>query len=57
MIKMLTSFLGYGAYAEIALVIFAVVFIAIVVRTLRMKSEATKQLANIVLDDLQEGQQ
>ena len=57
MIKQLTSFLNYGTYAEIALVIFALVFIAIVIRTLLMKSDATKQLANIVLDDEQEEDQ
>ena len=51
MIKKLTSFLDYGIFAEMALAIFACVFIAIVIRTLITKSEVTKQQASIVLGD------
>lgn len=56
MIKKLLSALDYGLFAEIALVMFAVVFIAIVVRTLFMKREDTKQQAEIVLDEQPEKQ-
>lgn len=51
MIKKLTSFLDYGIFAECALAIFAMVFVAIVIRTLLMKSETTKEQAAIVLAD------
>lgn len=51
MIKKLTSFLDYGVFAEGALAIFALVFIAIVVRTLLIKSNVTDEQALIVLDD------
>ena len=54
MIKKLTSFLDYGVFAEIALAIFACVFVAIVIRTLMTRSETTTQQANIVLDDAEE---
>ncbi len=56
MIKKLLSALDYGLFAEIALVMFAVVFVAIVVRTLFMKREDTKQQAEIVLDEQPEKQ-
>lgn len=51
MIKQLTSFLNYGFFAEVALIIFAAVFVAIVIRTLMMKNELTDQQAKIVLDE------
>ena len=51
MIKKLTSFLDYGLFAELALAIFAIVFIAIVIRTLLLKSETTRRQAAIVLGD------
>lgn len=51
MIKKLTSFLDYGMFAEIALAIFAMVFVAIVIRTLLMKNETVSQQAAIVLGD------
>jgi len=54
MIKKLTSFLDYGLFAEMALAIFAAVFVAIVIRTLMMKSETTAQQASIVLGDTME---
>lgn len=54
MIKKLTSFLDYGLFAEIALAIFAVVFVAIVIRTLLMQTEMTTRQANIVLGDQEE---
>lgn len=54
MIKKLTSFLDYGVFAEIALVIFALVFVAIVVHTLMMRREVTEQQANIVLRENRE---
>jgi hypothetical protein len=54
MIKKLTSFLDYGVFAEIALAIFACVFVAIVVRTLMMRSETTTRQASIVFGDAEE---
>ncbi len=54
MIKKLTSFLDYGMFAEIALAIFACVFIAIVIRTLMLKNETTTRQASIVLGDQEE---
>lgn len=54
MIKKLTSFLDYGVFAEIALAIFAVVFVAIVIRTLLMGTEMTTRQAKIVLGDQEE---
>jgi hypothetical protein len=54
MIKKLTSFLDYGVFAEIALAIFACVFVAIVIRTLMMGSETTTKQASIVLGDSEE---
>ncbi len=38
-------------FAEIALAIFAVVFVSIVIRTLLLQSETTSQQAKIVLGD------
>ena len=54
MIKTLTSFLNYSLFAEIALLIFAGVFVAIVVRTLMTKNETMKHQASIVLGDQEE---
>lgn len=54
MIKKLTSFLEYGVFAEIALAIFAAVFVAIVIRTLMIRSDVTKKNAQIVLQDTEE---
>ena len=56
MIKKLTSYLEYGTFAETALVIFALVFIAVVIRTLMTRSEITDQQASIVLSDNKEQQ-
>jgi len=56
MIKKLTSYLDYGVFAEIALAIFAVVFIAIVIRTLLVSRDVTEQQANIVISDTSENQ-
>ncbi len=54
MIKKLTSFLDYGIFAEIAVAIFAAVFIAIVIRTLITRTDITTRQARIVLDELKE---
>lgn len=54
MIKKLTSFLDCGFFAELALAIFACVFVAVVVRTLMIKRETTNEHANIVLGDQEE---
>lgn len=54
MIKKLTSFLDYGLFAEIALGIFAFVFVAIVIRTLLTSREVSSEHAGIVLNDLEE---
>lgn len=51
MIKKLTSFLDYGFFAEIALAMFAAVFIAIVIRTLLTNGDETTRNAQIVLGD------
>ncbi|MEL7498974.1 MAG: hypothetical protein AAFN77_15310 [Planctomycetota bacterium] len=51
MIKRLTSYLDYSLFAEIALSIFAAVFIAVVIRTLLIKQEVTQQQSRIVLGD------
>ena len=56
MIKKLTSFLDYGMFAELALAIFALVFIAIVIRTLRMNSKSAEQQALIVLEESEKEQ-
>ena len=56
MIKKLTSFLDYGMFAELALAIFALVFIAIVIRTLRMNSKSSEQQALIVLEESEKEQ-
>ena len=57
MIKQLTEYLDYTLFAEIALVLFAFIFIAIVIRTLLLKSETTREQANIVLEDQTEKRQ
>jgi hypothetical protein len=54
MIKKLTSFLEYGVFAEIALAMFALVFIAIVIRTLMMRSDVTERNSRIVLGNQEE---
>jgi ABC-type sugar transport system permease subunit len=54
MIKLLTRFLDYGIYAEIALVIFVLVFAAIVIRTLLTGREETLEQANLVFGDKSE---
>lgn len=51
MIKNLIELLDYGFFAEIALAIFATVFVAIVVRTLLAKKELMQQQSNIVFDE------
>ena len=51
MIKKLTGFLDYGFFAEVTVVIFAAVFVAIVLRTLLMKRDVSDENARIVLDD------
>jgi hypothetical protein len=51
MIKKLIEYLDYSVFAELALLMFAAIFIAIVIRTLTMRSDITKQQANIVLND------
>ncbi len=54
MIKQLTSFLNYAIFAEIALVIFAAVFLTVVIRTLLIRDDITNEQAKIVLQDGQE---
>jgi hypothetical protein len=51
MIKKLTTYLEYSLFAELALLMFAAIFIAIVIRTLRTRSDVSKQQAKIVLGD------
>lgn len=54
MIKKLTGFLEYGTFAEIALLIFAFVFIAVVIRTLLTQKEITSRNARIVLEEAED---
>ena len=51
MVKELMQFLNYGRLAEIALVIFALVFVAVVVRTLLMRRELTEAQSQVVLNE------
>ena len=51
MIKKLTSYLDYAMFAELALVLFALIFIVVVIRTLMTRSDETRRQANIVLRD------
>lgn len=51
MIKKLISYLDYSLFAELALLMFAAIFIAIVIRTLRTQSDTTNRHAKIVLGD------
>jgi ABC-type phosphate transport system permease subunit len=51
MIKKLTSYLDYSMFAELALVLFAIIFIVVVIRTLMTRSDETRRQANIVLGD------
>ena len=55
MIKKLTEYLDYDLFAEVALVLFAIVFIAIVIRTLLTRTEKTREQANLVFDEDEEG--
>lgn len=56
MIKQVLNQINVSMYAELALVLFSLVFIAIVVRTLLTKSEITDQQSRIVLGDKTEKQ-
>lgn len=56
MIKQLTAYLGYALFAEVALAIFALVFVVIVIRTLLLGRDTTREQANIVFDDKTEKQ-
>ena len=51
MIKQLMDHLDYGVFAEVALLIFATVFVAIVIRTLATRSETLEYQSRIVLDE------
>lgn len=51
MLKELMNHLGYGFFAETALVIFAVTFVAITVRTLRMERRESESCAAMALTD------
>ena len=51
MIKKLTSYLDYSMFAELALVLFAIIFVAVIIRTLLTRSDETRRQANIVLGD------
>ncbi len=54
MIKQLMNQLGYGFFAEVALLLFVVVFAAIVVRTLLTRKDISDRQAHIVLDENRE---
>ncbi len=51
MIKELLNYLNYGLFAEIALLMFLGVFLAVTVRTLLMDRRVTRSHADIVLSD------
>ena len=57
MIKNLTSFLDYSMFAELAVAMFAIIFVVIVIRTLSVRGDITKRQASIVLGDHTEEQQ
>ena len=54
MIKNLTSNLDYSMFAELSVAMFALIFVTIVIRTLLVRSDVTKQQARIVLGDKRE---
>ena len=54
MIKNLLDQLNYSICAEIALAIFAIVFIAVSIRVLLTRKDIAHRQARIVLDDSQE---
>jgi hypothetical protein len=56
MIKQVLNQIDVSLYAELALVLFSMVFVAVVVRTLLTKSEITNQQAKIVLGENTEKQ-
>lgn len=51
MIKQLINQLNFAVCAEIALLLFALVFAAVVIRTLLTRSEVTNQQSRIVLGE------
>jgi hypothetical protein len=51
MIKQVLNQFDYSLFAEAALVAFAMIFVAVVMRTLLLRSETTNQYAKIVLGD------
>jgi hypothetical protein len=57
MINELLKHLDYGAFAEAALAIFVIVFVAIAARTLFTASAKTDRWSQIVLDNSQETQE
>ena len=56
MIKKVLEFIDVSLFAEIALLIFAITFVAIVLRTLMTRKEISQQQANIVFGDNAEDQ-
>lgn len=46
---------GLAGFAEVGLVIFVVVFFMIIARALLMKKKRAQQMANLPLDDGQDG--
>ena len=51
MVKELIHYLDYGLMAEIALVMFALVFVVVVIRTLLMRRDVVQQQSHVVLED------
>ncbi|HMO14242.1 MAG TPA: hypothetical protein PKD64_10825 [Pirellulaceae bacterium] len=54
MIKDLLNRLDYGVFAELSLVLFVCIFVAVAIRTLLTRSDSANRFANIVLDDKNE---
>ena len=51
MIKIALEQMNASSFAEVALLMFTGIFLAVVIRTLRMGREVTKAQANIVMGD------
>ncbi len=56
MIKQVLEQMNAAVFAELALLMFAIIFVAIVARTLLTRSETTNRQANIVFGDNAEDQ-
>jgi len=51
MIQQILNQIDYSLFAELALVLFAIVFVSVTLRTLLTRSDVTRRQAEIVLHD------